>query len=100
MRNQCIVLIVYLSVAGAFGGQPTVAGANHSLIVRDSGDLWARGENSSGEIGDGTTVYRQSPVKVGSGFVSASAGNGHSAAVKLDGSLWTWGYNGFGQLGD
>ena len=41
-----------------------VAGTGHSLAVTDSGRVWAWGDNADGEIGDGTTVTRLSPVPV------------------------------------
>nr|WP_084610411.1 RCC1 domain-containing protein [Archangium violaceum] len=36
----------------------------HSLVVRSNGPLWAWGQNSSGELGDGTTSSRLTPVRV------------------------------------
>ncbi len=60
--------------------------------------MW--GYNVCGQLGDGTTGDKSSPVKVMEGVKSVSLGMYHSAAVKTDGSLWTWGYNVCGQLGD
>lgn len=62
---------------------------------------WAWGDNVYGQLGDGTTSDRGTPVQV-SGLTSVAAiaaGNLHSLAVKDDGSVWTWGYNAYGQLG-
>ncbi len=75
-------------------------GAGASLVVREDGSLWAWGSNSYGQLGDGTTVDRLSPVRVGSGYVSVAAGGHHTLALKVDGTLWAWGSNGAGQLGD
>jgi len=43
------------------------AGALHSLALRSDGTVWAWGRNRSGELGDGTTTDRLTPVQV-SGF--------------------------------
>lgn len=72
----------------------------HSLALKEDGSLWAWGGNTYGQLGDGTTTQRSSPVKIGDGYVSVSAGAHHSVAIKADGSLWAWGGNEFGQLGD
>ena len=70
------------------------------MAVKTDGTLWAWGDNSYGQLGDGTTTHRLSPVQVGSGFASVAAGYYHTVAVKTDGTLWAWGYNDYGQLGD
>jgi len=81
------------------------AGSYHSLAIDDSGNLWTWGNNSDGQLGDGTFGFKnnkKSPVqiKAGTTFVSVSAGEYHSLAVDKDGNIWTWGRNGSGQLGD
>jgi alpha-tubulin suppressor-like RCC1 family protein len=60
------------------------------------------GSNNSGEVGDGTTTVRLTPVQVTNltGVVQMSAGGAHSLAVRSDGTVWAWGANSFGQLGD
>jgi alpha-tubulin suppressor-like RCC1 family protein len=40
------------------------AGAEHSLAVKRDGTLWAWGGNASGQLGDGTTTARRSPIRV------------------------------------
>jgi alpha-tubulin suppressor-like RCC1 family protein len=40
------------------------AGRNHSLAVSDDGTLWAWGSNLFGQLGDGTTTLRATPVQV------------------------------------
>ncbi|BAS26954.1 RCC1 repeat-containing protein [Limnochorda pilosa] len=84
------------------------AGGFHSLALRSDGTVWAWGDNSSGQLGDGTTTNSWVPVQVkgagGTGFLTNAAelagGTSHSLALKSDGTVWAWGSNGAGQLGD
>ena len=76
------------------------AGANHSVVRRADGSVWAFGENSYGQIGDGTGTQRKRPTRVVGGVASIGTGRLHTLAVKTDGSIWAWGANSFGQLGD
>ncbi len=66
------------------------------------GSLLAWGLNANGQVGDGTTTLRSSPVSVNgiSGVVAVSGGGAHTLAAKGDGTLWSWGSNASGQLGD
>ena len=70
--------------------------------LRDDGTVWAWGYNEHGELGDGTTTTRLSPVPVAglSNVVAVAGGQFHSLALKRDGTVWAWGSNGNGQLGD
>jgi hypothetical protein len=78
------------------------AGEAHSLAVRSDGTLWAWGRNTYGQLGDGTTKWRPTPVPVPglTGVVSVAASWYHSMAVKSDGTLRAWGWALYGRLGD
>jgi alpha-tubulin suppressor-like RCC1 family protein len=67
-----------------------------------SGAPWAWGYNSSGQLGDGTTTERLSPVSISSVSIVGAfeAGESFSLALKTDGTVAAWGYNFFGQLGN
>jgi hypothetical protein len=71
----------------------------HTLALKTDGTLWAWGENSYGQLGDGTTTTRSTPVQVGTGFASISAGGLQSLATKVDGTLYAWGSNVLAQTG-
>src|SRR5690349_4544615 len=90
------------SLLGSWARARVAAGVDHSLVVRLDGTVWAAGDNSDGQLGDGTTVSRHVPVRVRGlrGAVAVAAGTGHSLALRHDGSVWAWGNNAFGQLGD
>jgi alpha-tubulin suppressor-like RCC1 family protein len=81
----------------------TVAtGYGHTCAIRADDTLWCWGSNYSGELGDGTTTARTSPVRVGdvATWASIDAGTSYNCAVRADGTLWCWGNNFRGQLGD
>jgi 6-phosphogluconolactonase (cycloisomerase 2 family)/alpha-tubulin suppressor-like RCC1 family protein/fibronectin type 3 domain-containing protein len=80
-------------------------GANESYTValKNDGTVWAWGNNSYGQLGDGsTTTNRSTPVQASglSGVTAIAAGAGHTLALKSDGTVWAWGRNSYGQLGD
>ena len=75
-------------------------GGSHTLAVKTDGSLWGWGANTLGQLGDGTTTRRHSPVKIMNGVLSVSAGQNYTMAIKADGSLWACGSNYSGELGD
>ncbi|WP_339787714.1 hypothetical protein, partial [uncultured Imperialibacter sp.] len=77
------------------------AGNNFSLAVKEDGTLWSWGENSGGQLGNGSTDSSYEPMIVGSDmdWVDVVAGSYNSFARKIDGSLWAWGGNSAGNLG-
>ena len=72
----------------------------------DTGLVASWGYNSTGQIGDGTTTTRNSPVAIGAtDFANASviqvaAGGFHTCALDVNGKVWCWGNNGNAQIGD
>ena len=79
------------------------AGEVHTCARKTDGTLWCWGENSTGELGDGTTADKHSPVEVtalGASVAEVSAGAGHTCARKTDNTLWCWGLNYSGELGN
>jgi alpha-tubulin suppressor-like RCC1 family protein len=84
-----------------------VSGFYHTIALKNNGFLWTWGWNPHGQLGNGTTVAHNHPLKVldsdSSGFlariVDIAAGEHHSLALKNDGTVWAWGDNRFGQLG-
>ncbi|MCT6900714.1 MAG: InlB B-repeat-containing protein, partial [Bifidobacterium sp.] len=79
-----------------------------SLAVGSDGNAYAWGYNGFGQIGDGTTANRTTPVMVKKPagvptdftYVQVAAGGYHSLAIGSDGYTYAWGNNDFGQLGN
>jgi hypothetical protein len=88
------------------------AGPTHTLALDKDGHVWAWGDNSYGQLGDGLTAdngyARRVKDSSGTGLLSdivmVSAGgestNGRSMALAADGTIWVWGRNDEGQLGN
>jgi len=85
------------------------AAFQHTCGVQTNGTGWCWGDNIVGQLGDGTTDDRQTPVQVpGEWRVMTAGGTGntsindpaHSCGVKTVGTAWCWGGNGSGQLGN
>ena len=84
------------------------ASAGHAHTVGISADgswrgtLWAWGFNGVGNLGDGTRIHRNRPVRIGTAgnWGTVAAGSDHTAVGRTDGTLWAWGYNRNGLLGD
>ena len=76
--------------------------ADHCLFNKSDGSLWAMGDNSSGQLGDGTAFdsVNQPEKIVASGVTAIAVGGYYSLFLKSDGSLWAMGDNSCGQLGD
>jgi alpha-tubulin suppressor-like RCC1 family protein len=77
----------------------TTEGNSHRMAIQNDSSLWAWGENNFGQLGDGTTVYRNSPVKIMENVRQVSVGWQRTMAVSEDNVLWAWGSND-GKLGD
>jgi alpha-tubulin suppressor-like RCC1 family protein len=84
------------------------AGTGFSLALTSSGNVYAWGDNSSDELGNGTSTESNVPVEVegvgGSGFLSnvtaITAGSNTGMALTSAGNVYTWGYGHDGELGN
>jgi alpha-tubulin suppressor-like RCC1 family protein len=78
-------------------------GCYDSLAVTSTGKLYAWGFNNDGQLGDGTTKNRHTPVQVklpsGAKVTTIAAGCHHTLASTSQG-LFGWGDNSQGQLGN
>ena len=94
---------VMLCHAAAMAAIPQIAAGNgHTVALKEDGTVWAWGDNSDGQLGDGTGQSRYVPMQVAglTNVIAVAAGGWHTVALKADGTVWTWGSNRWGQLGD
>ena len=77
-------------------------GLFHSCALFDSGEVACWGDNSNGQLGDGSQIGRTIPtiVSLSENATSVSVGHRHSCVVLVDASLHCWGANEAGQVGD
>ncbi|MCB1197687.1 MAG: hypothetical protein KDK51_04880 [Deltaproteobacteria bacterium] len=82
------------------------AGSDHACGVHDSGALLCWGDNTYGQLSNGSVGNSNVPLLYvhndDSGlfeFASISAGKSHNCGVNQDGKILCWGDNTYGQLG-
>ena len=81
------------------------AGAIHTGIVTDAGDLFMCGYGSDGQLGLGDSNHRATPTLVGreafngEAVLMVSCGMHHTTVVTESGNVYTFGKGEYGQLG-
>ncbi|WKU07125.1 RCC1 domain-containing protein [Micromonospora sp. HUAS LYJ1] len=95
---------VPVTLPGSPDAVEVAGGQYHSLALTKDGRVFAWGRNNRGQIGDGTTTDRLTPVQVsfpaGTSVTAIASHNMHNIAVTSTGQVYTWGDNTFGQIGD
>jgi alpha-tubulin suppressor-like RCC1 family protein len=93
-----------VEVVGLTGNITVISSAYFSTCaLNDQGAVKCWGDNEFGELGDGSTTNRNSPVYVAgltSGVAAISLGDDHGCALMASGKVKCWGKNQAGQLGD
>lgn len=95
-----------VAATGNLTGVTDVAAGNYSSLALGATEVYSWGLNTAGQLGDGSFVNKQVPVKVkdsaGTGFLSGAtaiaAGETFSIAL-LPSGVFTWGDNTYRQLG-
>ncbi|BAS26700.1 hypothetical protein LIP_0843 [Limnochorda pilosa] len=97
-----VALILRPASSASSSVAAVAAGDLHSLARQTDGTVWTWGDNDAGQLGDGTTLDRNTPARVDglNGVAAVAAGSYHNLALKEDGTIWAWGRNNLGQLGD
>ena len=78
------------------------AHSNSACAVGQSGQVYCWGENSYGQLGDGSTRSSPIPIPIRSErrFDIVSIGGGGACGLTVNGEVFCWGRNALGLLGD
>ncbi len=108
-----LVVATMVSACGSKGSKGVVSSANpgifnaHSVAFKNATTLMAWGYNGYGQVGDGTSDERHTPVQVLKensvplkGMTGFAIGGTHTLAFQNLGGVRAWGNNGNGQLGN
>jgi alpha-tubulin suppressor-like RCC1 family protein len=78
------------------------AGDSSACAIATSGRAYCWGDNSLGQIGNGSRANKPTPTLVigAQSFTSISVGGGHACALDVGGAAYCWGQDSSGQLGD
>jgi alpha-tubulin suppressor-like RCC1 family protein len=89
------------------GGSPASSACDHTCALRNDGAVFCWGANSNGQLGDGSSTDRSTPVEVqdalGGNLANAVelAGMYQTTCARItDGTVQCWGRNNKGQIGD
>ena len=91
-----------MSVAGGLSFAAVSVGGTHACGVTTSGAVYCWGDNGYGQLGDGTSTQRTSPVRVAAAltFRAVSGGSSHTCGLTTTRLAFCWGDNFRGALGD
>ncbi len=78
------------------------ATATHTVHLKSNGTVWVWGNNTNGQLGNGTTTNSAVPIQLSglSDVKTLAAGNDFTVSLRNDGTVWAWGNNTNGQLGN
>ena len=103
-------IVVFASPISAFPAGTVItaiaAGTYQSLALDNAGNVWAWGQNHSGQLGISSfDASRDLPEKLihfpaNTRIIAIAGGGSHSLALDSGGNVWAFGANAVGQLGN
>jgi alpha-tubulin suppressor-like RCC1 family protein len=99
VTRQRSVLVVAAAVLAALCLPLTAGGAS---AVDGAGTVATWGDNTYGELGDGTKIAHRTPVEIPSfaDIADVEGGREHALALTSGGAVYAWGWNRHGQVGN
>ncbi|TVY09045.1 RCC1 domain-containing protein [Paenibacillus cremeus] len=90
-----------INYTNELGTSPLSAGDSFTQVIKN-GKVWSWGENTYGQLGNGSSITKNSPQPLDSLSDAAqiAAGTSHSVVLQRNGTVVSWGLNYSGQLGD
>ena len=81
-----------------------ITNGSHTISLRTDGKVFTWGDNTYGQLGNGTVKTSDEPVEVtfpeGTIITQIAAGENHNVALDSNGNVWTWGRNNNYQIGN
>ncbi len=104
LRFFALCTLLTLCVSFASADVLLRAGGSFGYAIDSQGVIWGWGDNTKGQLGDGTKQRRYSPVHVASGLdgsqvADIQCGNENTVFLMKDGTVYTCGPNNYGQQG-
>ena len=81
-----------------------ITNGSHTISLREDGKVFTWGDNTYGQLGNGTVITSDEPVEAtfpeGTIITQIAAGENHNVALDSNGNVWTWGRNNNYQIGN
>ena len=104
LGNTTTTVTTFTQIGTSTDWKTITTGPNISAAIKNDGTLWTWGINTSGQMGDGTTVNKFVPTQIGTDtnwkLVSGGSASGNIFALKNNGTLWFAGPNSYFHSGN